>query len=402
MPSPGTRWSHIADGWRVNFADRLPRPHGAASHVLYRFGRQVGDPDVIRQARALPGDQAAAELISGANGSVGRTLSALADARWADEPAGSFPMSAQAWLAATGFPAARSRAGTSAGLFLAPKAGHNGESRNHNDLGSLIVVLDGRPLIIDVGVGVYTRQTFGPGHYEIWTMQSSWHNVPEVDAVPQAARVCQPQGAGLGFSRRRRAVHGHRRGLPARSRDQLVALDNTRTRARPTWRSRAVEAAARLDGPAQRTHLRLKRWAGRPPGPAARTASPPAPASISAERSMVFRPGPARLTAPWAGCRPAPPRRRAVPNDTERPGMLPARRPRQESRPPSPRHTRRPPRRRPQVDALYGAAWPDPLAVRQQRCVEAAVASCRADHFTADTLNLVGPARQAGDEAPRP
>jgi hypothetical protein len=36
-------------------------------------------------------------------------------------------------------------------------------------------------------VGVYTRQTFGPGRYEIWTMQSSWHNVPEVDQVPQAA-----------------------------------------------------------------------------------------------------------------------------------------------------------------------------------------------------------------------
>jgi hypothetical protein len=36
-------------------------------------------------------------------------------------------------------------------------------------------------------VGVYTRQTFGPERYEIWTMQSSWHNVPEVDAVPQSA-----------------------------------------------------------------------------------------------------------------------------------------------------------------------------------------------------------------------
>jgi hypothetical protein len=48
------------------------------------------------------------------------------------------------------------------------------------------VALDGRPVLIDVGVGRYTRQTFGPGRYEIWTMQSSWHNTPEVDGVAQA------------------------------------------------------------------------------------------------------------------------------------------------------------------------------------------------------------------------
>jgi hypothetical protein len=96
-------------------------------------------------------------------------------------------MPAQAWLAATGVLTARSWAGTAAGLFLAAKAGHNAESHNHNDVGSFIVALDGRPLLIDVGVGVYTRQTFGPQRYEIWTMQSSWHNVPEVDGVQQAA-----------------------------------------------------------------------------------------------------------------------------------------------------------------------------------------------------------------------
>ena len=179
--------AHIAGDWHVNFADGSPKPHGAAPHVLYRFGRRIGDQDVIRQARALRGDQTAAELISGANESVGRTLSAMTDAQWAAEPPCPFPMPGQAWLPTTGFLAARSRPGTSAGLFLAAKAGHNAESHNHNDVGSFIVALDGQPLIIDVGVGVYTRQTFGPGRYQIWTMQSSWHNVPEVDAVPQAA-----------------------------------------------------------------------------------------------------------------------------------------------------------------------------------------------------------------------
>jgi hypothetical protein len=81
---------------------------------------------------------------------------------------------------------ARLRAGSSSGIFLAAKTGHNAESHNHNDVGSFIVAQDGRPLLIDVGVGVYTRQTFGPERYQIWTMQSSWHNVPEVDGFAQA------------------------------------------------------------------------------------------------------------------------------------------------------------------------------------------------------------------------
>ncbi|HTX26243.1 MAG TPA: heparinase II/III family protein [Streptosporangiaceae bacterium] len=71
------------------------------------------------------------------------------------------------------------------GLFLAAKAAHNGEGHNHNDVGPFIVALDGRPVLIDVGVGLYTRQTFGPDRYEIWTMQSSWHDVPEVDGAAQ-------------------------------------------------------------------------------------------------------------------------------------------------------------------------------------------------------------------------
>jgi hypothetical protein len=124
--------------------------------------------------------------VSGWNGSVARTLSAMFDREWADSPPRPFPMPAQAWLSATGVLTARSRAGSGAGLFLAAKAGHNAESHNHNDVGSFIVALDGRPPLIDVGVGVYTRQTFGPERYQIWTMQSSWHNVPEVDGVPQA------------------------------------------------------------------------------------------------------------------------------------------------------------------------------------------------------------------------
>ncbi len=71
-------------------------------------------------------------------------------------------------------------------LFLASKGGHNNESHNHNDIGQFIVYVDGTPLIIDVGCEAYTKETFGPNRYSIWTMQSRFHNVPEVNGVMQA------------------------------------------------------------------------------------------------------------------------------------------------------------------------------------------------------------------------
>lgn len=61
--------------------------------------------------------------------------------------------------------------------FLAVKAGSNDDSHNHNDTGSVIVYKEGKPFLIDVGVETYSRKTFSPQRYEIWTMQSAYHNV---------------------------------------------------------------------------------------------------------------------------------------------------------------------------------------------------------------------------------
>ena len=71
------------------------------------------------------------------------------------------------------------------GMFLAIKGGHNRESHNHNDIGNFIVYKAGKPVIIDVGVGKYTRDTFGPNRYTIWTMQSNYHNVAMFDGKGQ-------------------------------------------------------------------------------------------------------------------------------------------------------------------------------------------------------------------------
>lgn len=70
-------------------------------------------------------------------------------------------------------------------LHLAVKAGDNGDSHNHNDTGSFTIYKNGKPLFIDVGVESYTKKTFSPQRYEIWTMQSAYHNLPTINGHMQ-------------------------------------------------------------------------------------------------------------------------------------------------------------------------------------------------------------------------
>jgi hypothetical protein len=69
------------------------------------------------------------------------------------------------------------------GKFFAIKGGTNGESHNHNDIGSFVLYNNGKPVLIDAGVGGYTKQTFSKDRYKIWSMQSRYHNVAMFDGV---------------------------------------------------------------------------------------------------------------------------------------------------------------------------------------------------------------------------
>jgi hypothetical protein len=103
-------------------------------------------------------------------------------------PAGAQPpLPGCVWLPGLQVLAARDRAGSTAGWFVAAKGGHNAESHNHNDVGHFVVFRDGCPLLVDAGVEVYSRQTFSAERYRIWTMQSAWHNLPTINGIEQAA-----------------------------------------------------------------------------------------------------------------------------------------------------------------------------------------------------------------------
>ncbi|MFW6290465.1 MAG: heparinase II/III domain-containing protein, partial [Mariniphaga sp.] len=89
------------------------------------------------------------------------------------------------WLPDTEVAGARDKAGSTEGFFFAAKGGHNAESHNHNDLGSCVMYFNGKPALIDIGRETYTAKTFSSRRYEIWTMQSQYHNLPKINGVDQ-------------------------------------------------------------------------------------------------------------------------------------------------------------------------------------------------------------------------
>ena len=171
---------HIAGDWFVNFADAPAkvRPDGS---LMYRFGKATGDGD-LKAFGAYQVQHGGPSLEN-----LGRALPALfglAETRTAEARQ---PLLREAWLPGIQVAAARLRLGAVNGFYFAALGGHNAESHNHNDVGNFVVFLDGNPVLIDVGVETYTAKTFSAQRYEIWTMQSAFHNLPAINGVMQAA-----------------------------------------------------------------------------------------------------------------------------------------------------------------------------------------------------------------------
>jgi hypothetical protein len=172
----------IGDDWFVNFADgagRFPLPSTA-----WRYGRAIGDEGLTKLGyehvrRTM---QAEPRFLEGF-ASLLPLLPHLGDLLEAAPIA--VPLVREAVLPDIQVLVARDVEDSTDGWFAASKGGHNAEVHNHNDVGSIVVFLDAEPLLVDAGVGPYTRATFSHERYTIWTMQSGWHNVPVINGVEQ-------------------------------------------------------------------------------------------------------------------------------------------------------------------------------------------------------------------------
>ncbi len=174
--------AHIYDDWFVNFADASAKVYIDGA-LVYRYGRAVKDTDM--QHLGAWAAERHGQGVRTLGGTMERALPALFTLKDLAQAPKRQPLLRDVWLPGIQMMAARVEGGSPRGLYLAAHGGHNAESHNHNDVGDFIVYADGAPAIIDIGVESYTRKTFSPQRYEIWTMRSDWHNLPTIGGVVQ-------------------------------------------------------------------------------------------------------------------------------------------------------------------------------------------------------------------------
>jgi len=178
---------HVAGDYFVNFADASAKA-SPPGELVYRYGKRIGDDRLAAfGAYFFARDRAEGSGFAGGGGyTVGRYLPEIFNAAELRAAQAKPALVRDVWLSGIQVMTARCGEGTADGFFIAAKGGHNAESHNHNDVGSFIVYRDGRPILIDVGVETYSRKTFSAQRYEIWTMQSAYHNLPTINGVMQS------------------------------------------------------------------------------------------------------------------------------------------------------------------------------------------------------------------------
>lgn len=169
--------SYVGNGWVVNFADASAKGGGDAP-LIFRYGRAVGSQEMMHFA---------AYLLKGKRPGIALgndSFRSLQSILWNPElarTAASHDVPSCTWYPETEFCYLTNKTG----WFFASKGGFNNESHNHNDAGTFSLYVNTIPVLIDAGVGTYTKQTFSSERYTIWSMQSNYHNLPLINGYAQ-------------------------------------------------------------------------------------------------------------------------------------------------------------------------------------------------------------------------
>lgn len=179
------RRANIHNQYFVNFSDAAAKCF-VSPGAVYLYGKKIGDrqlmgfaSDFARRngwkdklhtgslfARLLDDVLDAREILEGDSASIEETSFYFEDGQLA---------------------VARDSHRSDEGFCFAAHGSNTGVSHNHNDVGSFMLYYNGKPVLIDVGVGVYTKKTFSSERYTIWTMQSGYHNLPTINGTDQHA-----------------------------------------------------------------------------------------------------------------------------------------------------------------------------------------------------------------------
>jgi hypothetical protein len=185
---------HIAGNAYVNYGD-AHMEDVAPAELIYRYGVAAKLPSLMsfgaynssKHGLGATGDEKAMEEVLGPRRlpSLARSIPDILFTNQIRAAKKEDALGRDAWYPSLHLMTARAKAGSTDGCYLAVQAASNGRSHGHNDSGSFIIFHNGEPVIVDPGVEAYTAKTFSPQRYEIWTMQSAYHNLPLIGGVMQ-------------------------------------------------------------------------------------------------------------------------------------------------------------------------------------------------------------------------
>ncbi|SMC44736.1 heparinase II/III domain-containing protein [Pedobacter africanus] len=192
--------AHIADRWFVNFADApanlVPDP------AIVFTGGLIFKDEKLQQFAAYLFQLSNSDEQGFGLDQLNVFLNNISLHNYLKGIPARAPMVQNNWLPNLEVLFTREMPGSKNGLFMAAKAGNNGESHNHNDVGSFIIYLNGLPALVDLGAARYTRETFTPERYKLWVYNSDWHNCPSINGSVQSP--------GTSFSARNVSFTGNR------------------------------------------------------------------------------------------------------------------------------------------------------------------------------------------------
>ena len=165
--------TEIGNGWFVNFADCDARPF-LSGERLELAGERLDDPALAALGARMRG------TLSDQLNDVPHLTRLLDLLFHPSGPVPAVPQLRDSWL-----PDLQVRVVRRGSMILCCKGGHNGESHNHNDVGSFMLYADGQPEIVDAGNMVYTARTFSDQRYTLWNVRAAYHNVPLIGETEQ-------------------------------------------------------------------------------------------------------------------------------------------------------------------------------------------------------------------------
>ena len=169
--------STIGNGWVVNFSDASAKGADNAL-IIYNYGKGVDSPLMKHYAAyALKGGPAPVMR----DRFIIRMFYSLLVKDELEKETPELVFEPYTWYPETQICYMREKDG----FFVASKGGHNAQSHNHNDIGTVSLYYKAIPFLIDAGVGTYITKTFSSHRYEIWSMQANYHNVPMLNGIPE-------------------------------------------------------------------------------------------------------------------------------------------------------------------------------------------------------------------------